>query len=84
MIEKVLSEEQSDNILKLLYALRVLHFPDIDDPSTHVEIKFVNSSGVDQIIHFGNIEKLRNVSQKIETMEDATENVEKALSSLLI
>jgi hypothetical protein len=89
MVDKVLTEDQSANINKLLYALRVLHFPDIDDPTTHVEIKFVNASGVDQIIHCAGFEKLRNMPQnKLDdqpsTLEEATsaEDLEEALSSL--
>jgi hypothetical protein len=80
MVEKVLTDEQSANINKLLYALRVLHFPDIDDPTTHVEIKFVNASGVDQIINCAGFEKLRNMAQNME--QTSAEDLEEALSSL--
>jgi hypothetical protein len=78
--ERLLTDEQSANIHKLLYALRVLHFPDTDDPTTHVEIKYVNASGVDQILCCTptDIEKFRNMA------DTPIENLEQALSSLLM
>jgi hypothetical protein len=78
--ERLLTDEQSANIHKLLYALRVLHFPDTDDTTTHVEIKYVNVSGVDQILCCTptDIGKLRNTAQS------PIENLEQALSSLLM
>jgi hypothetical protein len=82
--EMLLSEEQNANILKFLHALRVLHFPEIEEQLTHVEIKYVNSSGVDEIINFlsTDIEKLRKMA-RMEKAE-AIENVDKALASLQI
>lgn len=79
-----LTEEQSADIDKLLHALRVLHFPITEDPTTHVEIKFVNSSGVDEIIYFGftKFEELRKKALMEKKLEIPTENLKDILSAL--